>query len=102
MVEQEKRLQKQKRKTTRVEDDGSPLVSLKEGGFGLEFEPSVIKDYRYLVREAIAEKIERVVRRLHEQDKTLLIRSAWRSFQHQRLIWEERVEYLRQANPEIH
>lgn len=101
-VEQEERLQQQKRKTTRVADDGSPLISLKGSGFKLEFEPSFMENYRYLVREAVFDKVGRMSKRLHEQDKMLIIRSAWRSFRHQRLIWDKRVESLRQANPEVH
>ena len=52
-----------------------------------------------MVREAIIDKIGRISKNLDRKDKTLIIRSAWRSFEHQRLLWEERVESLKKEYP---
>ena len=99
MVERKDRLNKQLVSETPIIEDNSPLVSLKETGFNLLFEPSTKKDYRYLVREAIVEKIGRISRFLEKEDKILIIRSVWRSFDHQRLIWDNKVKFLRQIHP---
>lgn len=82
-----------------VKDDNSPLVSLNKSGFNLIFEPSVMKDHKYMVREAVFDKIGRISRRLDMEDKTLIIRSGWRSFEHQRLLWEKRVDSLQREYP---
>lgn len=71
-----------------VIDNGSPLKSLKDTAFKLIYEPSLMKNYHYFIREEIVEKIGRISEKLNYQDKTLVIRSAWRSFKHQRLLWE--------------
>lgn len=63
------------------------------------FEPSIKKDYGYMVREAVSEKIERINRKLNQEEKTLIIRSVWRSFEHQRLLWEDKVESLQKEYP---
>jgi len=39
-----------------IKDNGSPLVSLKSAGFHLIYEPSIMKEYKYLVREEILER----------------------------------------------
>jgi zinc D-Ala-D-Ala dipeptidase len=101
-VEEKDLLQKQQRATTAVVEDNSPLVSLKDSGFNLVYEPSTKKDYRYLVREALIEKLGRISKRLDDEDKALIIRSVWRSFSHQRLLWQTRVDLLQRDNPEIH
>lgn len=80
-------------------DDGSELISLKGKGFNLIYEPSFIEDYNYLVRAAIVEKIGRISEKLEAQGKVLIIRSAWRSFKHQRAIWDNRVKLLRDEFP---
>jgi D-alanyl-D-alanine dipeptidase len=36
---------------------------------------------------------------LDKKDKTLIIRSTWRSFEHQRLLWEDRVDFLKKKYP---
>jgi predicted amino acid racemase/D-alanyl-D-alanine dipeptidase len=87
--------------TFEIGENNSPLVSLKDSGFNLIYEPSVQKDYQYLVREAVHEKIGRISRILDEQDKTLIIRSAWRSFAHQKLLWEEKVEFMQREYPKL-
>ncbi len=99
MVERKDRLNKQLVSKTPVIDDNSPLISLKEAGLNLLFEPSTMKGYKYLVREAIVEKIERISKSLEKEDKTLIIRSAWRSFEHQRLIWDNKVAFLKKIHP---
>jgi len=82
-----------------IEENGSPLISLKDCGLDLIFEPSMKRDYQYLVREEIAEKIGNISLVLEEQDKTLVIRSAWRSFEHQRLLWENKVGLFKEKEP---
>lgn len=82
-------------------ENNSPLVSLKECGIDLIYEPSIINDYQFLVRQEIVEKIERINRKLLEQEKKLIIRSAWRSFYHQRKLWENKVEFLKTKHPEM-
>ena len=99
MVEQKDRLNKQLVSKTQVIEDNSPLVSLKETGFNLLFEPSVKDGYKYLVREEIVEKIGRISSFLEKEDKTLIIRSVWRSFEHQRLIWDNKVAFLKKIHP---
>ncbi|MFC2104336.1 alanine racemase [Bacteroidota bacterium] len=87
--------------TIEIGENNSPLISLKDSGFNLIFEPSVQKDYQYLVREAVHEKIGRISKILDNQDKTLIIRSAWRSFAHQRLLWEEKVDFMQKEYPKL-
>lgn len=86
---------------TPVIENGSPLVSLKDCGFNLIYEPSIKMDYKYLVREEIVEKIEHISAALDEQDKKLIIRSAWRSFTHQHMIWENKHAFLLKKHPEM-
>ena len=52
-----------------------------------------------MVRKAVFDKIGRISKHLDKEDKTLIIRSAWRSFEHQRFLWEERVDSLRKEYP---
>ena len=99
-VEQKHRLQKERISTVPIRDDNSPLVSLKESGFDLLFEPSIKKGYRYLVRTAIFDRIGRISRLLREDDKVLIIRSVWRSFKHQRFLWEKNFEITRKKFPD--
>lgn len=87
--------------TIEIGENNSPLISLKDSGFNLIYEPSVQENYQYLVREAVHEKIGRISRILDEQDKTLIIRSAWRSFVHQKLLWEEKVEFMQREYPKL-
>jgi D-alanyl-D-alanine dipeptidase len=86
--------------STRVEDDGSPLVSLKEAGIDLLYEPSIKKNYQYLVREDIVPKIGRINNMLEKEGKTLIIRSVWRSVEHQRMIWNNKIKFLTRIHPE--
>ena len=86
--------------TIPIRDIASPLISLKDCGFDIIFEPSIKVDYRYLVREEIVKKIETITKILEEQDKILIIRSGWRSFEHQRMLWEKKVELLKQEYPD--
>ena len=98
-VEQKYRRHMQQLPTISIKEDHSPLISLNESGFNLIFEPSIKKDHKYMVRETVFEKIGRISKRLDKDDKTLIIRSAWRSFEHQRLLWEERVNSLKKEYP---
>ncbi len=99
LVERLDRFQKQLIPTIIIKEDNSPLISLKESGFNLMFEPSVKKDYKYLVRETIFEKIGRISKILEEQDKVLIIRSVWRSFAHQKLLRDIRVKIIQKEHP---
>ncbi|RYC53463.1 M15 family metallopeptidase [Flagellimonas olearia] len=74
--------------TIPIRENHTALKSLKETGLDLIFEPSFMDDYQYLVREDMIEKIARISRKLGAQNKILIIRSAWRSFEHQQLLWE--------------
>ena len=74
LVERLDRFQKQLIPTIIINDDNSPLISLKGSGFNLMFEPSVNKSYKYLVREAVFEKIGRISKILDKEDKLLIIR----------------------------
>ena len=100
IVEQKVLLQKQLRPTIPIKEDNSPLVSLKESGFNLIFEPASKKDYKYFVREAIVEKIGRISKLLDKEEKTLIIRSVWRSFKHQQLIRQRKAVFLQKIHPE--
>jgi len=99
-VERKDRLQKQLIPTIPVKESNSPLISLKESGFNLIFEPCIKKDYKYLVRAEIVEKVGRISKLLDKEDKVLIIRSAWRSFEHQQLLWEYYFEMIRKEQPD--
>ncbi len=99
LVERLDRFQKQLIPTIIIKEDNSPLISLKESGFNLMFEPSVVKDYKYLVRETIFEKIGRISKILDKEDKVLIIRSVWRSFAHQKLLRDLRVKIVQKEHP---
>ncbi len=99
-AEQKEKRIKQLYPTFPVKDDNSPLVSLKDSGFSLMFEPTIIENYQYLVREAVYEKIGRISKILVQDDKELIIRSAWRSFEHQRFLWENKVVFMQQTHPD--
>ncbi len=99
MVEQKARQHKKYYLTIPIKEDNSPLLSLKDSGFNLIYEPSVKKDYKYFVREAVFEKIGRISKILDKQDKRLIIRSVWRSFDHQRMLWENKVKFLKKKYP---
>ena len=101
MIEQKARYHKKFYLTIPIKEDNSRLISLKESGFNLVYEPSVIKDYKYLVREAVFEKIGNISRILDKDDKALIIRSVWRSFGHQRILWENKVKFLKKKYPNM-
>jgi len=101
-VEQQDRIRKHQCRGIPVVEDEAPLVSLEGTRCSLMFEPSIVEDYAYLVRAAVFDKVERIGARLEKEDKVLIIRSAWRSFAHQRLIWDNRIVALRREHPEIH
>lgn len=100
-VEKKYRKHQQLLQTIEIRENNSPLISLKDSKFNLIYEPSVQKNYQYLVREAVYKKIGRISKILDEQDKTLIIRSAWRSFAHQKLLWEEKVEFMQREYPKL-
>ena len=90
-VEQKARQHKKFYHTIPIEEDNSPLVSLKNYGFNLIYEPAIKKYYKYFVREAVLKKIGRISKVLDKQDKRLIIISVWRSYEHQRMLWENKV-----------
>lgn len=98
-VEQKYRRQIKQMPNILIKENYSPLISLNESGFNLIFEPSIKKNYKFMVREDVFDKIGRISKCLDEEEKTLIIRSAWRSFEHQRLLWEERVDSLKKEFP---
>ena len=51
------------------------------------------------VRETVFEKIGRISRLLDIEDKKLIIRSVWRSFEHQKLLWDDKVASLQREYP---
>lgn len=83
-----------------IRENHAQLVSLMETNFSLFFEPSILKDYQYLVREDIIEKIGRISKRLNRQNKILIVRSVWRSSEHQRLLWDSKFAYYQKKYPE--
>ena len=100
LVEQQYRKHKLLLPTIAVKENNSKLISLKKSGFNLVFEPSIKKDYNYMVREDIFDKIGRISKLLDRQDKKLIIRSVWRSFDHQKLLWEDKVTSLQKEYPD--
>jgi D-alanyl-D-alanine dipeptidase len=100
IVEQKNILRQQRIPTITVDENNSPLISLKDTGFNLIFEPSIKKDYKYLVRAEVVEKIGRISKLLDKEDKTLIIRSAWRSFEHQQLLLEYFFEMIQKEQPD--
>ena len=98
-VEREYRRHQKLLPTISIEENNSPLVSLIESGFNLVFEPSIKKDYKYMVRQTIFDKIGRISKLLDKEDKKLIIRSVWRSFDHQRILWEDKVGSLQKEYP---
>ena len=99
LVDKRDRQLKQLRETIPIIENHSPLVSLKTSELSLIFEPSVKEDYRYMVRKELVEKIGRISKALDNEDKKLIIRSAWRSFEHQRILWDNEVHFLQRKYP---
>jgi D-alanyl-D-alanine dipeptidase len=94
IVEHEYRRHQKLLPTISIKENNCELISLIESGFNLVFEPSIKKNYKYMVREAVFEKIGRISKLLDNEDKKLIIRSVWRSFEHQRQLWENKVASL--------
>lgn len=101
MIERQDLLHKQLVPSIQIIEDNSPLISLKNTDFHLMFEPSVKEDYAYLVRQAIVGKIGRISKSLHKKGKLLIIRSAWRSFEHQRLLWDNKIDFMKREHPNL-
>ncbi|GBD91480.1 D-alanyl-D-alanine dipeptidase [bacterium BMS3Abin04] len=100
LVERLDRFQKQLISTIPIKEDNSPLISLRESNFNLMFEPSFYKGYKYMVREAVFEKIGRISKTLDKEDKRLIIRSVWRGFAHQKLLRNRRVKIIKKKHPD--
>ncbi len=98
-VERQDLLHKQLESTFPIRENNERLVSLLDSGFNLIFEPSVMKDYKYLIRKALVERIGRISQSLDKQGKALIIRSAWRSFEHQQILWNNKVQFLQMEHP---
>jgi D-alanyl-D-alanine dipeptidase len=99
-VERAERRRKELSSSVNIQDDQSPLVALKDAGFRVMYEPSMMKDYGYWVRQAVCEKIGRISQRLDEQNRVLIIRSVWRSFEHQRRLWDRKAAVMRLEHPD--
>ena len=82
-----------------IKENNDNLISLKQSGFNLVFEPSIMADYKYMIREEVYYKIKRISEILFLQDKKLIIRSVWRSFNHQKKLWESKVSFLQKIHP---
>ena len=98
-VEREYRRHQKLLPTISIKENNCELVSLIESGFNLVFEPSIKKKYKYMVRQTIFDKIGRISKLLDKEDKKLIIRSVWRSFDHQRILWEDKVDSLQKEYP---
>jgi len=98
-VEEKDRLHKKLEKKFPIRDNNSPLISLKNASLDLAYEPSVMKDYAYLVRKELIGKVGRISEQLNRQEKTLIIRSAWRSFKHQKLLWNNTMKLMQKRYP---
>lgn len=83
-----------------IVDNGSRLVTLLDTEIDLIYEPSIMKNYRYLVREELVDKISRISATLNKENKKLVIRSAWRSFKHQRVLWERNIKSMQRKFPQ--
>ncbi|WP_103866127.1 alanine racemase [Aquimarina sp. I32.4] len=99
IVEEKDRLRKKKAVMIAIKEDHTPLISLQDSDFNLIFERSIQKNYRYLVRKEVYEKIGRISKLLDNQGKKLIIRSAWRSFDHQQKLWDQKVSFLKKKYP---
>lgn len=100
MVDQKVLLHLELIETIQVIENNSPLVSLKDSSENLIFEPSVKKNYKFMVREEVFEKIGRISKKLSKENKLLVIRSVWRSFQHQQLLWDNFYILLQKKHPD--
>jgi len=101
-VEREDHRREQFSSTVSIHEDQSPLIPLKDAGYHLMFESSMMRDYDYRVREAVCAKIGRISQRLEKQDRVLIIRSVWRSFEHQSRLWEKKAAMMRRDYPGRH
>ncbi|MHA7056290.1 alanine racemase [Aquimarina sp. M1] len=99
VLEEKDRLHKKKAAMMTIKDDLSPLMSLQDSDFNLIFEKSIQKNYRYLVRKEIYEKIGRISKLLDNQGKKLIIRSVWRSFEHQQKLWVQKASFMKKKHP---
>ena len=98
-VEQKYRKHKKLLPSITIKENNSRLISLSESGLDLMLEPSIMKDYKYMVRETVLDKIVRISKLLKSEDKKLIIRSVWRSFEHQKLLWDGKVASLSKEFP---
>ncbi|MFD2561213.1 alanine racemase [Aquimarina rubra] len=99
IVEEKDRLHKKKAAMMPINEDHSPLISLQNSGFNIVFEKSLQENYRFLVRKEVHKKIGRISKLLDSQGKKLIIRSAWRSFEHQQKLWDQKVSSLKKKYP---
>lgn len=85
---------------TRIEDNCSPLTPLNVMNSKFIFEASSIERYQYMVRFELVEKLVRINEELLKQNKTLYIKSCWRSYAQQALLMENAIVTLRSNNPD--
>ncbi|PCE66076.1 hypothetical protein B7P33_01885 [Sediminicola luteus] len=83
-----------------IRENHSQMVSLMDTDFNLIFEPCILEDYQYSIREDIMEKIGRISKALDRQNKMLIVRSAWRSSEHQKLLWDSKFAHHQKKHPE--
>lgn len=100
IIEEKDIFHKKLEPTLKIIDSGAPLVSLLHVNFRLIYEQSIMPNYQYLIRAELVEKLGRIANELVKQDKTLVIRSAWRSFEHQRILWERNLGYMKEKFPD--
>jgi D-alanyl-D-alanine dipeptidase len=94
------RWHKQQEKNFPIRENNSPLISLRNASIDLAYEPSIMKNYAFLVRKELIGKISRISEQLSRQDKTLIIRSTWRSFKHQKLLWNNSMKSKQKQYPD--
>lgn len=100
IIEEKDRQHKKKTTIMTINEGQSELISLQDSDFNLIFEKSIQKNYRYLVRKEVYEKIGRISILLDNQGKKLIIRSAWRSFEHQQKLWDQKASFMKKKHPE--
>ena len=83
-----------------IQDNNSPLVTLKNLKPSFVFEPSFFEGYEYLVRVEIVEKLIRINQEFLKQNKRLVIRSVWRSYAHQKALMMNSFKNLSEEHPE--
>jgi D-alanyl-D-alanine dipeptidase len=98
-VEEKEQLRKSLVSSIAIHENYSSLVPLKKPASKLIFEPAILVDYTYPIRQEVAGKISRINRVLNKQGKILMIRSAWHSEAEQVSIRQDRLCTLKTEFP---